>query len=67
MPEIGIPTVCVAVSLAGVAPGELDARLRKGNPPVVGRIGNGRFLLDMRTVQDAEVKDLAAALAALRG
>lgn len=66
MPEVGIPTVCVAVALAAVPPGELDARLRKGDPPVVGRIGNGRFLLDMRTVRDAEVKELAAALAALR-
>ena len=66
MPEVGIPTICIAVSLAAVSPGELDARLRKGNPPVVGRIGNGRFLLDMRTVRDAEVKELAAALAALR-
>ncbi|HBO70224.1 MAG TPA: L-seryl-tRNA(Sec) selenium transferase [Deltaproteobacteria bacterium] len=66
MPEVGIPTICIAVSLAAVSPGELDARLRKGNPPVVGRIGNGRFLLDMRTVRDAEVKELSAALAALR-
>ena len=66
MPEVGIPTICIAVSLAAVSPGELDARLRKGNPPVVGRIGNGRFLLDIRTVRDAEVKELAAALAALR-
>jgi L-seryl-tRNA(Ser) seleniumtransferase len=43
---------------------ELEARLRKGDPPVVGRIAKGRLLLDMRTVRDGELAGLAAALIA---
>jgi len=64
MPEVGIPTACVAVSHARVRVEELEARLRKGDPPVVGRIARGRLLLDMRTVRDGELAGLAAALIA---
>ncbi len=63
MPEVGIPTACVAVSHPSVRVEELEERLRNGIPPVVARIGKGKLLLDMRTVADGELKGLAAALA----
>lgn len=65
MPEVGLPTTCVAVSHPEMDAEELDARLRGGGPPVVGRIGKGRYLLDLRTVRDREVGELAGALVAL--
>ena len=65
MPEVGLPTTCVAVSHPAIDANELDARLRGGRPPVVGRIGKGRYLLDLRTVRDPEVGELAGALVAL--
>ncbi len=64
MPEIEIPTACVALSHPQCRVEELDAMLRSGSPPVVGRISKGRLLLDMRTVRDEELQGLAAALAA---
>ena len=64
MPEVEIPTACVAVSHPHIPVEELEARLRKGTPPVVGRIAKGTLLLDMRTVRDGELAELAAALAA---
>ena len=64
MPEVEIPTACVAVSHPHIRVEELEARLRKGTPPVVGRIAKGALLLDMRTVRDGELAELAAALAA---
>lgn len=64
MPEVEIPTACVAVSHGRVPAEELDARLRRGNPPVVGRISQGRILLDMRSVRDGELAELAGALVA---
>jgi L-seryl-tRNA(Ser) seleniumtransferase len=65
MPEVTIPTACVAVSHPRLRPGDLEERLRSGRPPVVGRIEKGRLLLDMRTVADDEIPDLASALRAL--
>jgi L-seryl-tRNA(Ser) seleniumtransferase len=40
--------------------------LRAGEPPVVGIVRDGRLLLDCRTVADAEVEEVAAAVAAAR-
>ena len=47
-----------AVALFGNAE-QLDARLRAGAPPVVGRIVDGRVLLDLRTVPPAIDEELA--------
>ena len=41
---------------------ELAAPLRLGEPPVVGVVRDGRLLLDCRTVSDAEVDEVAAAI-----
>lgn len=64
MPDVAIPSACVSVSHGSVRVEELEARLRLGTPPVVGRIEKGKLLLDMRTVRDAELPALAAALLA---
>ena len=45
---------------------ELAAPLRPGEPPVVGVVRDGRLLLDCRTLADAEVEEVAAAVAACR-
>ena len=46
---------------------ELARPLRTSEPPVVGVVRDGRLLLDCRTVADAEVEEVAAAVAAARG
>jgi L-seryl-tRNA(Ser) seleniumtransferase len=45
---------------------ELAQPLRAGDPPVVGIVRDGRLLLDCRTLTDAEVVDVAAAIAVAR-
>ena len=42
-------------------------RLRTGEPSVVGRIGDGRVVLDLRTVDPARDPDLAESIAASIG
>jgi L-seryl-tRNA(Ser) seleniumtransferase len=48
--------------------GRLESRLRRGDPPVVARVNDGKLVLDLRTVlpdQDAQLaRCLASALAA---
>ena len=63
MPEVEIPTACVAISHPSLSPDALEFRLRAGDPPVVARIGRGKLLIDLRTVADAEIDPLAAAIA----
>ena len=48
-----------AVALSGNAE-QLDMRLRAGEPPIVGRIVDGRVLLDLRTVQTGVDDELVA-------
>jgi L-seryl-tRNA(Ser) seleniumtransferase len=45
---------------------ELAERLRLGDPPVIAVVRDGRTLLDCRTLSDAEVEEVAAAVAAAR-
>ena len=44
----------------------LATPLRAGDPPVIGIVRDGRLLLDCRTLTDAEVDEVAAAIAAAR-
>jgi L-seryl-tRNA(Ser) seleniumtransferase len=40
--------------------------LRRGEPPVVGIVRDGRLLLDVRALRDGEVDEVAAAVVAAR-
>ena len=50
------------LTLAASAPDALAARLRAADPPVVGRIQDGRLLLDPRTLTEEEIEVVAAAV-----
>jgi L-seryl-tRNA(Ser) seleniumtransferase len=52
-----------AIALSGNAE-DLERRLRLGAHPVIGRIANGRLLLDLRSVPDAQDEPLARAVLA---
>jgi L-seryl-tRNA(Ser) seleniumtransferase len=45
---------------------ELAPRLRNTDPPVIGLVRDGRFLLDCRTIADDEVDEVANAVTACR-
>jgi len=61
-PLLSLPTTLVAVSRSGLPPQEIEARFRRAPTPVIGRISGGRFLLDLRTMQDEDLPHLKAAL-----
>ena len=65
------PTRLLAVDWPGGDAAALERRLRLGDPPIVGRVQEGRLLLDLRTVlpeQDAVLAErLAEAITARNG
>jgi L-seryl-tRNA(Ser) seleniumtransferase len=63
LPLQAIPTRVLALRPAHRSAAEVEARLRRGRPPVLVRIKGDRVLLDLRTV---ETGDEAALLQALR-
>ncbi|MEW6291146.1 MAG: L-seryl-tRNA(Sec) selenium transferase [Thermodesulfobacteriota bacterium] len=65
MPEQDLPSRAVALRPVAMKVSELERKLRESSPPVIGRIENEAYLLDMRTVADDEIPLLAAALLAV--
>jgi L-seryl-tRNA(Ser) seleniumtransferase len=61
LPLLELPGPVVAL---GGRADDVAARLRAGDPPVLGRIADGRFLLDPRTLTDDEVELVGAAVRA---
>ena len=59
-----LPLSRIASSACTVAgePQTLLDRLREGDPPVVGRIADGRLVLDVRCIPDVDLESLAAAV-----
>jgi L-seryl-tRNA(Ser) seleniumtransferase len=64
LPTIALPSAAVAVSLRpGAGKLEaLEAALRQGDPPVLGRIEAGQLLFDVRTLLPGEIALAAVAL-----
>lgn len=62
LPEVKLPTAALAVGATPAAARELDAALRRADPPVIGRIAKDRLLLDCRTILPEQLPAVAAAL-----
>ena len=60
-PGVRLPSAAVSL------PATLAASLRKNNPPVAGRVEDGRLLLDLRTVDPADDATLREAVLAVTG
>jgi L-seryl-tRNA(Ser) seleniumtransferase len=60
LPLAELPSVACALEE------ELASPLRSGEPPVVGIVRDGRLLLDCRTLTDAEIDEVAAAVRSVR-
>ncbi len=65
LPTVELPSAVIALGTTERPAAELDAALRTGHPPVLGRLLDDRLLLDCRTVLASDVPALAARLAAL--
>jgi L-seryl-tRNA(Ser) seleniumtransferase len=66
LPLLELPGPAVALDAGPAGPDALAAALRAADPPVVGRIQDGRLLLDPRTLTDDEADVAAAAVRAAR-
>lgn len=65
LPLLDLPTFLMAVEASGWTPQQIDAAFRHRKTPVLGRINKGKYLLDLRTLQDADIPALADAMSIL--
>jgi L-seryl-tRNA(Ser) seleniumtransferase len=64
LPTVELPTAGLALGDSDAAARALDARLRAGDPPVLGRLVDDRLFLDCRTVLPGQVRGLVGAIVA---
>ena len=62
LPLLELPSWCVGVTLAGISANALERSLRLGAPPIIGRIVDDKYLIDLRTVIDDELALIASAI-----
>ena len=67
LPEEPLPSWAVALQPVTISLGQMEERLRQSRTPIIGRIDQNAFLLDMRTVADAEIVQLAEMVQQLFG
>jgi L-seryl-tRNA(Ser) seleniumtransferase len=64
LPLAELPTGVVALKPRGLSVNRLEKALRGYTVPVIGRIKDGRLLLDLRTILPVDEDDIVAAVAA---
>jgi L-seryl-tRNA(Ser) seleniumtransferase len=67
LPLLELPSRCLKLRIAGMSANALEAKLRRNDPPVIGRIEDDAFVMDMRTVQEDELAIIAAAISSVLG
>jgi len=62
LPLQEIPSKGVRVRLDSMSANSLEYRMRKNIPPIIGRIAEDFFLMDMRTVTDSDIPRIVRAV-----
>lgn len=61
LPELKLPSKALAISVSGMTAAAIERFLRAFTPPIIGRIENDHFLLDVRTVQTDDFEPIKKA------
>ncbi len=64
-PEAKLPTKLISLTSAQAGATQLEEQLRRHSPPIIARITDDRLTFDLRTVTQAEEKELLGAISHL--
>ncbi len=62
LPLLELPSKGVRVSVSGMSVNALEYRMRKHQPPIIGRIEENFFIMDMRTVDSGDIEQIVNAV-----
>jgi L-seryl-tRNA(Ser) seleniumtransferase len=62
LPLSELPTKCIGIRISEMSTSVIEKTMRKNDPPVIGRIEDDIFLMDMRTVAEDELTEIANAI-----
>jgi L-seryl-tRNA(Ser) seleniumtransferase len=63
LPLLELPSRCLKLRIAGLSANALELSLRRNAPPIIGRIEDEAYVMDLRTIQADEPPIIAAAVA----
>jgi L-seryl-tRNA(Ser) seleniumtransferase len=55
LPLLELPSKCVGVKLTGISANTVERFMRENTPPIIGRIDEDFFIMDLRTLQGDEL------------
>jgi len=62
LPQVSLPSRALALAVPPLSPQQLEAHLRRAQPPIIARIEQDTLLLDLRTLLPDDLPALKAAL-----
>jgi len=65
LPLLDLPSKGLGVRIKGVSPNSIEKLMRKNIPPIIGRIEEELYIMDLRTIQDDELTIIAEAFKSL--
>jgi L-seryl-tRNA(Ser) seleniumtransferase len=65
LPLLVIPTCVITLVPGRFSANTIEQKLRGGDPPIISRVEKDQVLLDVRTIQEAELKTVARAIKAI--
>jgi len=65
LPLLELPSRCVGIRMSDRSVNAVEKTLRRSRPPVIGRIENGYFVMDPRTLTDDELPTVIEIIRAL--
>jgi L-seryl-tRNA(Ser) seleniumtransferase len=63
LPLLELPSRCLGVSVDGMSANAVELWMRNNTPPIIGRIENDQFIMDLRTLQEEELDLIEKAFA----
>ncbi len=55
LPMLDLPSQCIGTTVENMSANTIEKWMRSNRPPIIGRIENDIFLMDVRTLQDDEL------------
>jgi L-seryl-tRNA(Ser) seleniumtransferase len=65
LPLLDLPSCCLRIRIQGMSANALELGLRRNAPPIIARIEDDVYLMDLRTVQAGDLPIIASALSAV--
>ncbi|MBU1052560.1 MAG: L-seryl-tRNA(Sec) selenium transferase [Proteobacteria bacterium] len=65
LPLVNLPSKCIAIKIVGMSVNSIEKNMRNNTPPIIGRIEDDNFIIDLRTVKEDElviIKDAVTAI-----